>query len=350
MFTPKSLIIRYARSCLLGLTMTALPAPFVKGDEHAPYAAWFNPAKGFKPAQPNFQMIFLQMAGSFEDSGSPEPYLRHVMAENARIDAKYQLATGKTGSSRPPYFTDEYLEKILRNWNRMAPVLALENLIRESGRNMRYAVMGGWNMSVSEICARQTGLTGDQTAAYRELLQKEWFTKADFPALEEFYKTTFDKLTEDGKNQISRRTWLGQSTPEKRKEAMSENKGGTMLLGILREHQKKSLARIEDKTAPMADSGTLRQELRERLQLDSESVVPDRLQATERDALFYSHAIVAGFQKRIDQVRRQAKQPGQGKVLEEYLVGMTGELLVAAQMEFQLGLNEGWTNRKRDPN
>ncbi len=126
-------------------------------EEAPPYAAYFNPAKGFKPAQANFQLIFLQMAGSFESSGSPEAYLRHIMAENSRIDGKYRLATGKTGAARPSYFTDEYLERLLRNWNKMAPALALESLARESGRNMRLA---DWTHDDGKRCFPETAAKG----------------------------------------------------------------------------------------------------------------------------------------------------------------------------------------------
>ena len=327
-----------------------LSGPSLKAADQPAYGLYFEQSKGFKPAQANFQSIILQMAGSFEASGTPEPYLRHVMIEDRRISAKYRLATGRDGSRRPSYFTDEYLEKLLKNWNRMAPVLSLEDLTRETGRNIRHALMGSWNMSVAELVALQDSLTEKEASVYRDLLRKDYFTKADFPAMEGFYKTAFGKLTEEGKAQISRRTRWGQLAPDKRAEAIANDKGGTVLLAILKEHQRKSLAFLENEKAPKADFGTLQSELFQRLKLNEDHLDLNGLQATERDALIYGHSIQEAFQKRITQVRAQAKQPSQAQTIESYLTGMASEILMVVQMEFQLALREGWADQKLKKN
>jgi hypothetical protein len=317
--------------------------------EDAPaYQANFDPAKGFKPAQRSFQKIFLQMAESFESNGSPEPYFRHLMAEYVRIDAKYKKATGKNVSCRPDYVTDEYLEKLIRNWNNMAKPLSLEPLVRQSGRDMRYAIMGSWNMSMPEKLAVEDKLTPAEAATYRKLLGKQWFEKSDFPTIQAFYADGggYDKLSELGKSELSKRTHRGTMTPEKRTAEIENEKGGSLALTILNRHQDKTSTYLEDRKAPKANSDTLQEDLKSRLKLDAAEIDLSGLSESERDALFYSHQIRAGFMKRLDAVRAQAKKPGQAETIEEYLIGTCRELVVVAQMEFELGLAEDWADRK----
>lgn len=106
-------------------------------------AASFDPAKGFKPAQSDLTEVFLQIAGSLEYYGSPEPYLRHMKAEHDRIDAKYrQQFAGKTKSFCPSYMDGAYFERLAANWKHMAPQLGLESLAKSTGRLMRAAING----------------------------------------------------------------------------------------------------------------------------------------------------------------------------------------------------------------
>jgi hypothetical protein len=332
MNTLHPLNFRYLGSVLFGVLMS-LSTFNLRADEPLPYAAYFNPDKGFKPAQRNFQQIFLQLAGSLEHSGSPEAYLKHVMAEHARIDAKYKKASGKATTSRPAYFTDEYLAKLIKNWNEMAPTLALESLCRQSGRNMRYAIMGAWNMSLDEMVTLETKLTKEDAATYRAILEKDYFAKADFPMLDKFYQGPYDKLTEHAKSQLSVRTWRGTQTPEKRAESIRTGKGGTILLRLLNDHQDKSHAYFEEGT-PVTNADTLLKEIIATLQLEQDEVALEGLDAFERDALKYSHLISAAFKMRIDHVKAEATVPSAAKDVEEALNLMAKTLLVAAQMEF----------------
>ena len=120
----------------------ASQAPALAG-EQPEYLQSFNPTNGFKPAQKNLTEIFLQLAGSLEFYGSPEPYMRHVKSEHARIEAKYQQKFSKPPKSHcPAYMTDEYIEKFAKNWNLLSPKFDLKPFTQDIGNMMREAIKG----------------------------------------------------------------------------------------------------------------------------------------------------------------------------------------------------------------
>ncbi len=346
MITPNSLIIRYLRHAFLALMLFCLSHLSIRAEEQEPYAPHFNPATGFKPAQRSLTHVFLQMAGSLEHFGTPEPYIRHVMAEHARIDAKYKLATGKGGSSRPAYLTDEYIDNLLGGWNKIAPVLNFESLCKLSGRNMRHAILGGWNKSVSELVADENQLTESEKTAYKSFLKKDYFAKADFPDLEAFYKAPYDKLSEAGKEQLSQRTKRGALKPEQREQSIKNSNHGTIIISILNEHQKKTLASLEGKSAEKINSDNLKAALIEKLSLDEKDIAWQKLPSEERDALRYSHAITAVFQKRFAHVRKDAQTPEQAANIEKAMTSMVINLLTIAQSEFEAALDDDFIAKK----
>jgi|GEM_PF-3834702 len=305
-----------------------------------PYAEWFDPAKGFGPAQPNFTKIFLQLAGSLEYYGTPEPYIRHIMAEHARIDALHNKATGKSNSSRPDYLTDAYLENLIGGWNKLTPVLKLDNLCRQAGRDMRYAIQGGWNKSVPELAAQEANLTDSEKSEYRDILLKQYFTKADFSMLESFYKTTYDKLSDDGKHQLSQRVWLGQMPPDKRTAAIEKNKGGTMIVEIFNEHQAKTAAYFDSGKGEPVNSDNLENALIAQLKLGQDIGDVSKLDAFSTDALLYSHEIEDAFEKRFEYVKSHAKTPDQAERIHIAMISMAENLVVIAHSEFIAALRE----------
>ncbi len=111
--------------------------------EKPEYLQSFDPAKGFKPAQRDLTEIFLQLAGSLEYYGSPEPYLRHIAAEHTRIEALYRQRFGKEPQShRPDYMTDAYINRLAANWNLLSPKLGLAPYAKDFGNTMRDAILG----------------------------------------------------------------------------------------------------------------------------------------------------------------------------------------------------------------
>jgi hypothetical protein len=140
--------------------------------EKPEYLASFDPAKGFKPAQSDLTEIYLQIAGSLEYYGSPEPYLRHMKAEHERIEAKYQQRRGSGSKSfLPSYMDDAYFDKFSEVWTKLSPKLGLEPLAKNTGHYMREAITGTrgtgtilveiFNTHQARVNAAMTGKTTD---------------------------------------------------------------------------------------------------------------------------------------------------------------------------------------------
>lgn len=133
----KTIIAAFLIGLILACQSSALAG------ESPEYLQSFNPTNGFKPAQKNLTEIFLQLAGSLEFYGSPEPYLRHVKSEHQRIEAKYQHETGKQPQSHcPAYMTDDYIDRFASNWNLLSPKLDLKPFTQDIGHLLRLAIKG----------------------------------------------------------------------------------------------------------------------------------------------------------------------------------------------------------------
>jgi len=149
--TRRTLIFRY----LAGLAAVLMTLGDIEALAAKPeYLESYTPAKGFKPAQRDLTEVFLQLAGSLEAHGSPEPYLRHVAAEHRRVENLYRGKSGKAPRSYcPSYMTDAYLDKLSANWNLLSPKLGLDAWARETGHLMRNAIKGtrGTGTTVIEI-------------------------------------------------------------------------------------------------------------------------------------------------------------------------------------------------------
>ena len=59
------------------------------------------------------------------------------------------------------------------------------------------------------IATREFRLTAEEQQQYAEFLTREYFTKSDFGALEEFYSSAWERLSEGGKAEMSHRVWEG---------------------------------------------------------------------------------------------------------------------------------------------
>lgn len=302
--------------------------------EPLPYADYYNPAQGFKPAQANLSRAFLKLAGSLEHHGSPEPYLRHVMAEHARIDAAHHAAGGK-GSSRPAYLTDDYLERLLANWKKIQEPLKLEEFCREAGRNMRYAILGTKNMAISELIELETNLTNAEKRSYRTLLEKPHFKKSDFASMNAFYEKAFDKLTKTGQDQISRRTWLGTLAPETREKEINQPISGTALARLLLNHQDATVSYLEDRNKPKTTADTLEARLKDELKLGQALNLPEDLTPFDAEPLIYAHKIRTEYLRRTEAVRKTSQTQRQAAALEKAIRLMIENLCVVVQSEFE---------------
>lgn len=304
----------------------------------------YDPAKGFKPAQTNLTSIMLQLAESLEHHGSPEPYTRHIMAEHKRIDAKYAKATGKMKtSSRPKYLTDKELELVLGNWKDLEKKLQFEDMCRKCGVYMRHAIRGSWHKTPDELVIEETRLNDAEKADYRKVLAKEYFKRKDFPFMEKFYADggAWDKLSEGGRAQLSIRIELGMKPPKERDAFLKRTKGGTMLVGIFNEYQKRF---AQDETGKV-NSALLRQMLTDRLKLNERQIDHTKFKNNEQDAIKYAHLIKGEFQRRFDFVDKKLSPEG-AKSIRDRMTTMVKSLAIIANSEFWAGIRERTADRK----
>lgn len=314
--------------------------PLAHAQEVLPFATYYNPASGFVSAQPDFTKVFLQMAGSLEHHGTPEPYIRHVLSEHTRIAAKYKAATGQDSNSRPAYLTDAYVDNLLANWNKLEASLKLDDLSRRTGRNMRLAIMGSWNMAEAELVAQEAGLTPQQAAAYRQLIRKPYFRKADLAAVNAFYEGPYDRLTDLGKGQISRRTWRGTMPPREREAAIANDRNGSLVVALLNSHHKAYVEYLTTDSTVAVNGDTLIAALKSELKLDHADVSLTGLDEYHRDAYQYSHAIKADFEARFAFVDQNASSAQDAKNMKAALVSMVENLAVLGNSEFRAALVE----------
>ena len=104
-----------------------------------------------------------------------------------------------TPASRP------ILETFLQNAK--GRVAALEKKIKESQKEREAEERE--QVAVANLVQKETALNAQEKEAYGGFLKEEFFTKKNFAALEHFYVKSWDKLSEGGKDEMSRRVWEG---------------------------------------------------------------------------------------------------------------------------------------------
>lgn len=308
----------------------------------------YDPETGFAPAQNDLTKVFLKLAASLEVEGTPEVYIRHVLEEHARIDAKYEKATGKKGSARPEYFTDAYMDNLLTNWKRLEEPLQLEQLCRDSGRHMRHAILGSWHKTPNDLLLEEENLTDAEKKQYRDLLSKAFFVKSDFSAMESFYADGggYDKLSQSGREQMSLRTHLGTLSPEKREKYFDDYAGGTTIVGILNEYQRLLVADINADGERKVNSEKLEKLLVERLSLNGESPEISELERDEKDAVTYSHMVKWEFDRRFNfSIEKLGKKDGEN--VNDQIFSMVENLLILAHSELRGAMKESFLERTR---
>ena len=185
-----------------------------------------------------------------------------------------------------------------------------------------------------------------EKTAYISFLKKDYFTKADFPALESFYKAPYDKLSEGGGDQLSQRTKRGTLNPEQRDQSVKDSSHGTIIISIFNEHQKKTLASLEGKSPEKINSDNLQAALIEKLSLGKKDVTWQKLPPAEADALQFSHAIEDDFMMRVIHLSKQPIPKEQAEKIEKSLRIIIVNLLTIAQSEFEAALDDDFIDKK----
>ncbi|WP_411845722.1 hypothetical protein AAFN60_19095 [Roseibacillus persicicus] len=85
----------------------------------------------------------------------------------------------------------------------------IENLQQEgvldSEKDEKRKNKSAQEVAIAAIVARETRLSQDEKVLYTEFLEKKAFEKKDFKKLEQFYTHSYEKLSDDGKAQMSQR-------------------------------------------------------------------------------------------------------------------------------------------------
>ena len=77
--------------------------------------------------------------------------------------------------------------------------------------------------ALAGLIAAETRLNTEEKAQYGEFLEQEFFTRADFSKLDKFYSETWDKLSDEGKAQMSERVREGIRHNEYSFDELPEN-------------------------------------------------------------------------------------------------------------------------------
>ena len=175
---------------------------------------------------------------------------------------------------------------------------------------MRYAIEGAWNKSPEDWARDESKLNGAEKTQFKNFMEKKFFTKADVQSMESFYADGggHDKLSDQGKAQMSERLWLGKMLKGKRDDELTRRKGGTDLVKFFNGFQKRVAEDISNGGERKVNSDLLEKELIAFLKLNEETVVFSKLGWASRDAIQYAHLVKGGFVRRIDHVRRTASQ------------------------------------------
>jgi len=64
-------------------------------------------------------------------------------------------------------------------------------------------------VAIVQLAEKESALNSKEKEEYSGFLKEDFFTKKDFARLDHFYAHSWDRLSEDGKDQMSRRIWEG---------------------------------------------------------------------------------------------------------------------------------------------
>ena len=101
--------------------------------------------------------------------------------------------------------TRRVLENTVENAKRR--IVTLDRRIEEA--KVEHAAEVQAQATAAALAAKETKLNEQERERYRGFLEESFFTKKDFGKLENFYTHSYDRLSEDGKEEMSHRFWEG---------------------------------------------------------------------------------------------------------------------------------------------
>lgn len=127
-------------------------------------------------------------------------------AEYARLESQVIEVERIVGEELAHASVSGLLGEFLRNAKaRMNEILPDGNL-QERERKERSQ---SDQLAVAALVERESRLTASEKDQYGGFLKQGWFTKSNFGELESFYSSAWDRLSEEGKAQMSYRVWEG---------------------------------------------------------------------------------------------------------------------------------------------
>lgn len=127
-------------------------------------------------------------------------------AESERDNLQRTISEVQTALVYATAGSRSVLEKVLHN--AASRLGATEKKIKEAKAQIETSAREQ-ALAISSAAAKETALSANEKEEYSGFLQKAYFTKADFGNLETFYAKTWERLSEDGKAEMSKRVWNG---------------------------------------------------------------------------------------------------------------------------------------------
>lgn len=260
------------------------------------YYEYYNPDEGFKFGAESFSEVYLQIAGSLEHHGSPEPYICWVFAEIKKSNPEVL----------PDYFTDEYTEQLIDNWNKLEAPLQLDKLSREAGLYMRYALRSSVNGDDEEIVGFQSHLSSEKLERYRYWVENG-ATRADLTKLDSFYREVYDDLNPVGQNLISIMVLApmrDQSHTQEIIKGMLER--GTLLAVAIDAYGKGMKKELSENRLTENDDRYLEKFILKEVEINGTDPDYSKLHLNTVEQVYFAHLIKKGFDERIAFIRERA--------------------------------------------
>lgn len=132
------------------------------------------------------------------DKVSESDRMEQASLQRVVADAERSLASMPPGTR--PFFNGFLLNAKARLGVLDKKILDAERENLEHARN---------EAAVAALAQQESRLTRDEKEEYSGFLAKRFFSRQDFAQLERFYRETWDRLSERGKDEMSQRIWEG---------------------------------------------------------------------------------------------------------------------------------------------
>lgn len=276
----------------------------------------------------NLSAVYVKIARSLEHHGSPEPYIRWVVAE-----------VGKSNpGALPDYFTEEYAEQLIGNWNKLEAPLQLDKLSREAGLYMRYAFRGSVHGDADEIVGFQSHLSTEKLKRYRYWTEKATLGKADMAKFNIFYDKVFDELNAIGQNFIRVMLYGSMEDPPQQHEIIKGMiERGTLLAVAVDAYGKGMRKEVAENRLAENDERYLESFILKEVEIDGTEPDYSKLHLNTVEQVYFAHLIKQGFEERIEYAL-QKTDAAMAAEIEKCLVSMAKNLSVLAYFEFLEGI------------